>query len=207
MSNLLFVTSSLFGENSKSREVALDLLQSLKNAEPGLNVDFRDVNAVPHLSAFTLGALMTPAEQRSTEQNKVVGFADLLIGEVEAADVLVIAAPMYNFSIPSPLKAWIDHIARAGRTFRYTVAGPEGLLKGKRVFVVTSRGGVYSDGPARPMDFEEPYLRSMLGFLGLTDVTFVHAEGLAISPEVAAQGLSKARAHVAQLAPEMRVAA
>src|SRR6185369_11498027 len=105
------------------------------------------------------------------------------------------------------LKAWIDHIARAGRTFRYTASGPEGLLKGKRVFVVTGRGGIYTEGPARPMDFQEPYLRALLGFLGLTDVTFVHVEGLNISSESAALGLHKARAHVARLTQEVRAAA
>lgn len=100
---------------------------------------------------------------------------------------------MYNFSISSTLKAWIDHVAWAGRTFRYTASGPEGLLKGKKVFVATSRGGVYSEGPFSVMDFQEPYIRAVLRFIGLADVTFVHLEGLSISPEAAAQGLARAR--------------
>ena len=109
---------------------------------------------------------------------------------------------MYNFTIPSTLKAWIDHIARAGRTFRYTAAGPEGLLKGRRVFVVASRGGVYTgESPARALDFQEPYLRSMLAFLGLTDVTFIHVEGLQVSPEAAAAGIDRARQAIGGMLP------
>ncbi|HYM04716.1 MAG TPA: NAD(P)H-dependent oxidoreductase, partial [Stellaceae bacterium] len=123
-----------------------------------------------------------------------------LIAEVEVADTIVLAVPMYNFAIPSTLKAWIDHVARAGRTFRYTAAGPEGLLKGKKVFVVTGRGGIYSgDVPAKIMDFQEPYLRAVLGFLGLDDVTFIHVEGLKVSPESAAHGLDHARKHVGEV--------
>ena len=207
MGNLLLVTSSLFGENSKSRQVALDLVQRLQSSDPTLHVRTRDTGAIPHLTGATLAALMAPADQRNHEQRAAVAFADSLIEEVEAADTLVIAAPMYNFSISSTLKAWIDHLARSGRTFRYTANGPEGLLKNKRVFVVTGRGGVYSEGPARAMDFQEPYLRAMLAFLGLTDVTFIHIEGLNINPQAAALGMSTARAQVAQLAPEMRAAA
>jgi FMN-dependent NADH-azoreductase len=129
-----------------------------------------------------------------------------LIAEVEAADTIVLAAPMYNFSIPSTLKAWIDHIARAGRTFRYTAAGPQGLLKGKKAYVATARGGVYSEGPAAFLDFHAPYLRAVLGFVGIEDVRFVHLEGLKVSPEAAANGLAKARAKIESLVPR-RVAA
>ena len=123
MSNVLFVTSSLFGENSKSRGLALDLLQAWRDANPGTRVTVRDTSALAHFSADTLAALMIPADKRSPEQDNAVALADALIGEVEAADTIVIAAPMYNFTIPSTLKAWLDHIARAGRTFRYTASG------------------------------------------------------------------------------------
>jgi FMN-dependent NADH-azoreductase len=117
-----------------------------------------------------------------------------MIEELEAADTVVLAVPMYNFSIPSTLKAWIDHVARAGRTFRYTANGPEGLLKNKQVFVVTGRGGIYSgDAPTRVLDFQEPYLRGILGFLGLTNVTFIHIEGLSIGAESAERGFAQAR--------------
>jgi FMN-dependent NADH-azoreductase len=207
MSNVLFVTSSVFGENSKSRAVALDFLQAWQSTHSGTRVTTRDTSAIGHVNAQTFTASMTPADQRSPEQAAAASLADALITEVEAADVIVIAAPMYNFSISSTLKAWIDHIARAGRTFGYTANGPEGLLKGKRVFVASSRGGFYAAGPAKPMDFQEPYLRTMLGFLGLTDVTFIHAEGQNVSAEAAAEGLRKAHAAIAELVPPVRVAA
>ncbi|HWE06234.1 MAG TPA: NAD(P)H-dependent oxidoreductase, partial [Rhizomicrobium sp.] len=113
-----------------------------------------------------------------------------------------IAAPMYNFTISSTLKAWIDHITRAGRTFGYTAQGPEGLLKNKKVFVVTARGGIYSgDSAMKPYDFQEPYLRTILGFLGMTDVTFIHTEGLNISTDAAEAGVARARAAIADVIP------
>jgi FMN-dependent NADH-azoreductase len=200
MSKLLLVTSSLFGDQSKSSQLAGEFVQAWHRSHPGTTMVERALTAesIPHLSLGALGALMTPAEQRSTEQHATVAFADRLIEELEAADTIVLAVPMYNFSIPSTLKAWIDHVARAGRTFRYTAAGPEGLLKGKKVFVITGRGGVYTgDSPAKVFDFQEPYLRSVLGFLGLTDVSFVHVEGLKVSPEAAEQGVARARDAIA----------
>jgi FMN-dependent NADH-azoreductase len=200
MSKLLLVTSSLFGDQSKSSQLAGEFVQAWHRSHPGTTMVERALTAesIPHLSLGALGALMTPAEQRSSEQHATVAFADRLIEELEAADTIVLAVPMYNFSIPSTLKAWIDHVARAGRTFRYTAAGPEGLLKGKKVFVITGRGGVYTgDSPAKVFDFQEPYLRSVLGFLGLTDVSFVHVEGLKVSPEAAEQGVARARDAIA----------
>ena len=164
----------------------------------------RDLTAdsIPHLSLAAFAASMTPADTRSTAEHQAAALADALIEEVEAADVIVLAAPMYNFSIPSTLKAWIDHITRAGRTFRYGAAGAEGLLKGRKVFIITGRGGIYSDdSPAKDMDFQEPYLRAMLGFLGLDDVTFIHVEGLKISPEAAASGIERARKTIGDLLP------
>jgi FMN-dependent NADH-azoreductase len=205
MSKLLFVTSSVFGDNSKSRQIALEFIAAWRTAHPATSLATRDLNAgpMPHISLDTLGALMTPAEGRTREQQASVDFSDRLIEELEAADTIVIAAPMYNFSIPSTLKAWIDHVARAGRTFRYTAAGtPEGLLRNKRVFVVTGRGGFYAgESPARALDFQEPYLRAVLGFLGLDDVSFIHVEGLKVSPEAAANGLDRARASIGALLP------
>ena len=200
MSKTLFVTSSLFGENSKSREIALEVVKVLREADHTSDVVQRDVNSVAHLSGEELQALMTAPEARSERQAEVVRQADRLIAEVEAADTIVVAAPMYNFSISSPLKAWIDHIARAGRTFRYTASGPEGLLKGKKVIVVASRGGSYA-GAAKAMDFQEPYLRAMFGFLGLTDVTFIHVESQNISPDAAKDGMALARRKVGEMFP------
>jgi FMN-dependent NADH-azoreductase len=199
MSKILFITSSLFGEQSKSREIALEMLAVLRDADPKTEVVQRDINALSHLSGDTLQALVTPPENRSERQTEIVRLADRLIEEVEVADTIVIAAPMYNFSISSPLKAWIDHLARAGRTFRYTASGPEGLLKGKKVFVVASRGGSYS-GAAKAMDFQEPYLRAVFGFLGLTDVSFVHVESQNVSPDAAKQGVAAARRKLNALA-------
>ena len=208
MSNILLVTSSIFGANSKSRAVAHDILERLEGVDFTTHVTVRETNAIPHFSGELIGALMTPAEKRDAAQQRLAAVADTMIAEVEAADTIVIAAPMYNFTIPSTLKAWLDHIARAGRTFRYTEKGPEGLLKGKKVYVAASRGGLYANGgPAAAMDFQEPYLRAMLAFLGLTDVTFVYAEGLSISPEAATEGMRKARERVVGLLSPLPAAA
>lgn len=203
MGKLLFVTSSIFGSDSKSRQLGQAFVDKWLAQHPGTSVIERDLAAepLPHITGATMGAIFTPAEKRSPEQSEAVAFADRLIEELEAADTILLAVPMYNFSVPSTLKAWIDHVARAGRTFRYTEKGPVGLLKGKRVFIVTARGGVYSQGPAKALDFHEPYLRGILGFLGLDDVTFVHAEGLAISAEAAAESLAGAHKRIASLLP------
>jgi FMN-dependent NADH-azoreductase len=203
MSNLLLITSSLFGDRSKSAQIAKEFVEAWQHAHPGTVVTARELTpaSMPHLTFDTLGALMTPAEQRSAEQHASVAFGDQLIAELEAADTIVVAAPMYNFSISSTLKAWIDHVARAGRTFRYTASGAEGLLRGKKVFIVTGRGGLYSgDSPAKLLDFQEPYLRGVLGFLGLGDVSFIHVEGLSVSAEAAERGLARARETIAALA-------
>jgi len=204
MANLLFVSSSLFGDGSQSRLIASEFIDRWRQSHRRTTVVERELTAdsIPHLSLAVLAASMTPADTRSAADQQAAALADSLIAEVEAADVIVLAAPMYNFSIPSTLKAWIDHITRAGRTFRYGAAGAEGLLKGRKVFIITGRGGIYSDGsPAKGMDFQEPYLRAMLGFLGLDDVTFIHVEGLKISPEAAASGIERARKAIGDLLP------
>jgi FMN-dependent NADH-azoreductase len=201
---LLFVTSSLFGEASQTRQLAREFVATWRRDNPGARVVERDLTpeTMPHLTQATLGAVMTPADKRTPEQAALAGFADTLIAEVEAADTIVLAAPMYNFTIPTTLKAWLDHIARAGRTFRYTANGPVGLLTGKKVVVVTGRGGVYSgESPARALDFQEPYLRAILGFIGLTDVEFIHIEGLNISKDAAEAGRARARQAIATLLP------
>jgi FMN-dependent NADH-azoreductase len=204
-SNILFVTSSLMGENSKSREFGQELVNALRARNANARVVTRDVvpSTIPHITMETLAALATPVADRTAEQAGRVAFADQIIEEVEQADTIVIAAPMYNFSLPSTLKAWIDHIARAGRTFRYTPTGAVGLLENKKVYVALAQGG-YNSGP---MDFEEPYLRGVLGFLGITDVTFVRIEGLARGPEEAAAGIANAHRQVAALFPNQQRAA
>jgi FMN-dependent NADH-azoreductase len=206
MSSLLFVTSSLSGAASKSRELAVEFVDAWRKAHPAAPFVTRDlaVGTTPHLSPETLGALMTAPADRTADQQQRVAYADGLIEELEQASVIVLTAPMYNFSIPSTLKAWIDHVARAGRTFRYSERGPEGQLKGKKVYVFSARGGMHQ---GTPNDFVELYLRGVLAFLGLTDVTFVYAEGLAMGPEPAAKGLAAAHKAVADLAATQAIAA
>lgn len=204
MSKLLFIKSSILGRDSKSSLVAQEFVETWKQKHSDAQVVTRDLGASPisHLAFDHLGAVMTPAEKRSSEQADSVAAADALIGELEEADTIVIASPMYNFSISTNLRAWIDHVVRAGRTFRYTEEGrPEGLLKNKKVVVVTGRGGVYSEGPLSAFDFQEPYLRTILGFIGLTNITFIHVEGLRISPDAAAKGIAKARAQIGTVLP------
>lgn len=199
---LLLVTSSISGTASNSRALAMNIVTALREAHPDIRVVERDVAAdpLPHLTAEVFKANMTPPPDRSAAETALAAPADALIEELEAADAIVIAAPMVNFSIPSTLKAWIDHVARAGRTFGYTEDGPKGFLGGRKVFVAGSRGGVYSEGPAQAMDFHETYLRGVLGFLGLTDVTFIHAEGQAKGPEIAKAAMASARARASDLA-------
>ena len=202
MRNVLFVSSSLMGENSKSRQVGAEIVSRV--AGPRAKVVERHLTPdnIPHLTLETLGALGAAADQRTPAQTAAVQFADGIIEEVEAADVIVIGAPMYNFSVSSTLKAWFDHVARAGRTFKYTANGPEGLLKGKKIYVVASRGGYYTgESPARVMDFQEPYIRGFWSFLGVTDMNFVYVEGQAIGAEAAAKGVADAIAAVTKLEP------
>lgn len=209
MDTLLYVTSSLFGENSTSRRIAGEFIASWQQAHPGTQVIERDLvaDAIPHLSLDTLSSLATSEAERSPAQAAAAAYADALVDELEAADTIVLAVPMYNFSIPSTLKAWIDHVARAGRTFRYTEAGPQGLLGGKKVYIVTGRGGVYSgESAARSFDFQEPYLRAVLGFLGLDDITLIHVEGLKLGPEAAQSGLERARQTIRDIVPLTLVA-
>ncbi|QNA88828.1 FMN-dependent NADH-azoreductase [Massilia sp. Dwa41.01b] len=192
--NILHITSSLRGAESESNRVAASIVSRLTAANPDAAVVSRDLARNPHpqLDEAALGALFTPAEQRSPEQAARVALDDALIAQVQAADVVVIGAPMYNFGIPVQLKSWFDAIARAGVTFRYTESGPEGLLKGKQVFVATSRGGIY---PA-DADPQVPFVRMLLNFLGMTDHTFVYSAGQAMGPDAAAKGRAEADAAI-----------
>nr|WP_308634236.1 NAD(P)H-dependent oxidoreductase [Massilia sp. YIM B02769] len=189
------ITSSLRGEQSESNRVANSIVSKLVAANPAATVVTRDLARQPHpqLDEQALGALFTPAEQRTAEQSARVALDDALIAQVQAADVVIIGAPMYNFGIPVQLKSWFDAIARAGVTFRYTENGPEGLLKGKKVFIATARGGVY---PA-DADPQVPFVRMLLNFLGMSDQTFVYSAGQAMGPEAAAKGQAEADATVA----------
>jgi len=187
--NLLHVDSSILGDASASRELTRAIVARLKAAEPSLRVTYRDLAAdpLPHYSAESL-----------TGQTPAVAARDAAaLDEFLAADVIVIGAPLYNFSLPSQLKAWIDRISIKGRTFRYGPQGPEGLAGGRRVIVALSRGGVYEAGAGT--EFGESYLKFLFGFLGITDLTFVRAEGLNISPEHRTRSLAGAHTSVAAL--------
>lgn len=187
MSTILHINSSIRNAGSISRQLSSEFVEKLKAANAGTIVISRDLatSPVPHLEETMMGAFFTPENQRTAEQAKTVGLSDKLVAELFSADTVVIGAPMYNFSVSSTLKSWIDHIARVGVTFRYTDKGPEGMVTGKKVYIFTSRGGVYSTGPAKAMDFHETYLRAVLGFIGLTDIHFIHSEGLAMGDEAA----------------------
>ena len=190
------------GERSFSRKLGAKVLSELQVKFPGSILKTRDLAAqpLPHLSARTLGAFFTPPEQRTPELVAAAAESDAAIAELKAADIVVIGAPMWNFGIPSSLKAWIDHVARAGHTFKYGANGPEGMLDpAKKVIIVSSRGGVYSAGPMAAMDFQEDYLRSVLGFLGLRDISFVRTEGVALGEDAAKSAVQAAESHVAEV--------
>ncbi|MBO3277193.1 FMN-dependent NADH-azoreductase [Pseudomonas schmalbachii] len=199
MSRVLVIESSARKEGSVSRQLTRDFIAQWQAAHPADEITVRDlaVEQVPHLDADLLGGWMKPADQHSDSEAAALQRSNLLTEELLAADVLVLAAPMYNFGIPSTLKSWLDHVLRAGVTFKYTENGPQGLLSGKRAFVLTSRGGIYAGGP---LDHQEPYLRQAMAFIGIHDVTFIHAEGLNMGAEYAEKGMSKARAQLAAVA-------
>ena len=177
--NILQINSSARREASHSTRLATRIVERLRDADPEATLAVRDLNRAPHpvLDEAALGALFTPASQRTPDQAARVALDDALIDEIQAADVVVLGVPMYNFGVPAPLKNWIDAISRAGVTFRYTEKGPEGLLKGKKVYVALTRGGNYRNTPA---DTQVPYLKTVFNFLGLADVHFVYAEGLSL---------------------------
>ncbi len=193
--------SSALGPASVSNQITGELIDALRQNEPGVEVVTRDVGAhpLPHLAPERMAALS--GNTQTPETAETARYLDAVLAEVEAAEVIVIGSPMYNFGITSTLKVWFDHLLRAGKTFRYTANGPEGLLTGKRAIVVEARGGVYTSGPAAPSDHQEPHLRSLLGFVGITDQIFVRAEGLAISPESRAASVEAALDEVRQIAP------
>jgi FMN-dependent NADH-azoreductase len=200
MKTVLVINSSAAREGSVSRTLVEETVERLIEANPFVKVLRRDVgqNPVPHLSVDTLngvrGTPATPAEQDARK------LSDELIAELRAADTIVIGAPMYNFGVTTGLRGWFDYVLRAGETFSYSAAGPKGLLEGKRVIVIESRGGLYSEGPATAYDFQEPYLRHLLGFIGLTDVTFVRAEKIGYGPESRDVSLKQAKLHIAEVA-------
>ena len=193
--NILQINASPRREAANSTQVANAIVERLKGANPGAKHTVRDLGVTPHpvLDEAALGALFTPADQRSPEQAARVALDDALIAEIQAHDTIVLGVPMYNFGNPVQLKAWIDAISRAGVTFRYTESGPQGLLQGKKVYVALARGGLYRDSGN---DHQAAHLKMVLGFLGMTDVSFIYAEGLAMGPEATAKGLAQARSEI-----------
>jgi FMN-dependent NADH-azoreductase len=205
MSTLLQINTSLFSAGGQSTQLANSFVEQWRDSHADAQVVVRDLaaNPVPHLNAGRVTAFLTPAEQRSAEQQEIVAFSDALIDEIKRADVVVIGLPLYNFGIPSGLQAYFDHLARAGVTFKYTATGPEGFLQGKRVLIFATRGGKYA-GTAR--DSATTHVRSFLSLLGMTDVEFVYAEGLNMGADIREQGLNAAREQGTQLAQSLAAA-
>ena len=198
MKTILQLNSSIFSDGGQSSTLANELVAQLRDA--GAEVIRRDLarDPVPHLDAERFAAFISPPEKRTSEQERLVAYSDQLIAELRRADTIVLGLPMYNFGLPSTLKAYFDQIARAGVTFRYTEKGAVGLLAGKKAYVVAARGGYYA---GKPGDTQTAYVRDFLAFLGITDVEFVYAEGLAIGEASKAKALSHARAQIERLAP------
>jgi FMN-dependent NADH-azoreductase len=199
MNNILAVDSSVSGESSVSRQLVDETLAQLLRANPAATVTRRDLGQrpVPHLTTETVaGVRDTPT---SASEHGARSLSDELIAELRSADVLAIGTPMYNFGVPTALRAWFDHIIRAGETFSYSDAGPQGLIVGVRAIVLESRGGFYSEGPAQATDFQEPYLRHLLGFIGITEVSFVRAERIGFGPEARRAAIEGAVAQIAEV--------
>ena len=200
MTTLLQINASLNNGKGQSSQLANQFVAAFQRNRPGTKLLKRDVAAadqVPHLDGERFGAFITKPEERTVDQRAVVAYSDNLIDEIKQADVIVLGLPMYNFGVPSQLKAYFDHIARVGITFKYTDKGPVGLLSGKKAYVFAARGGLYA---GTPMDTQTSYVRDFLRFLGIADVEFVYAEGLNISPQSKEAGLAKAVAEIARLA-------
>jgi FMN-dependent NADH-azoreductase len=206
MKTLLQIKSSLFSDGGQSSRLAERFVGAWRESNPDGQVIVRDLalEPVPHLDAARFGAFLAKPGERSPEQQAVIEHSDTLIDELKRADVIVLGLPMYNFGLPSTLKAYFDHVARAGATFRYTEKGAVGLLTGKKVYVFTARGGLYA-GTSR--DTQTPYVRDFLAFLGMHDIEFIHAEGLAISEVSKQQGIACAHAEMDRLvAPQLAAA-
>jgi len=201
---ILQIKSSVFNGNGQSSRLADEFVARLHEQDLEAELIKRDLVAdpVPHLDGARAGAFFAKPEERGPEQRAVIAYSDALIDELRGADVLVLGLPMYNFGVPSQLKAWFDHIARAGETFKYTEKGSVGLLTGKKAYVFATRGGVYGDNYAQTQ-----FVRQFLGFIGIANVEFVYAEGLAISPESRNNSLAAAQARSRRLAAQTRLAA
>jgi len=199
MKTILQLNTSIFGDNGQSTRLAGEFVTRLRDKHAGTRLIRRDLAAdpVPHLTEQTFKAALISPYKRTPEQARVAATADTLIAELAAADVLVIGVPMYNFGVSSTLKAWFDHVARAGTTFRYTDKGPEGLMKNKKAYLFMTRGGQYAGTPA---DLQTPYLRQFLAFIGIEDVEFIFVEGLAMGADSGRKALASANSSIQALA-------
>ena len=198
MTKKILVVDSSPRTASLSRKFTNDIAGKLAEQHNDAKITHRDLAAkpLPHLTDDVITAFYTRPEKRDDNLRNAIALSDAAIAELQAADVIVIGAPMWNFNIPSALKAWIDHVVRSGVTFAYGAKGPEGLVKGKKAIVVVTSGGVYSTGPAQGMDFQATYLRSVLGFIGITDVSFVRAEGVSMGDAAYTQAIASAEAQM-----------
>jgi FMN-dependent NADH-azoreductase len=203
---LLHIDSSILSANSVSRQLTAQIVAKWRASHPGTTVEYLDLatGAPSHLSADSLGFRAAPnAEGLSDVQKRENAISEALVSQFLAADVVVVGAPLYNFSIPSQLKAWIDRVAQVGRTFKYTENGPQGLARGKTVIVASARGGVYSTSEGgRAMEHQESYLQTVFGFFGITDVRFVRAEGLAMGDAPKAKAIAAAETDIKALTTE-----
>ncbi|MFA5941442.1 MAG: NAD(P)H-dependent oxidoreductase [Sinimarinibacterium sp.] len=199
MSTLLQINTSLFAENGQSSKLAQEFVQSWQARQADGRVVVRDLAKapLPHLDAERFGAFQAQPEARTPEQQAIVAESDALIDEIRNADVIVLGLPLYNFGVPSQLKAWIDHVARAGVSFRYTANGPEGLLGGRKLVVFAARGGRYQGTPA---DTQTGYVRTFFNFIGVDDIEFVYAEGLNMGNDARRHALDAANAQIERLA-------
>jgi len=206
--NILHITSSSRGSASYSNRVADQVIAELASRNPGATIVTRNVAAdpLPHIDDDFVAATRSPQGPQTERQRALLAKSDALVDELFAADIVVIAAPMINFTIPSSLKAWIDYVARPGRTFSYSEAGPKGLVTGKQVIIVGARGGVYADA-MKPLDFQLPYLKSALGFLGMTDVHALEVDGTAYGPEIADKAVEAAAAKMKTRCDQVAAAA
>jgi FMN-dependent NADH-azoreductase len=202
MSSILLVTSSPRGEESLSNQVASEFVDKLKTQKPDATVTHRDLgkNPIAHLDTETTAAIKKQPADRTAAETAAATESDELTAELLAADTVVLATGLINFNIYSTLKSWIDNVVRAGLTFRYTAEGPEGLATGKKVYVVLSSAGIYSEGPAMSMNHAVPYMKTILAFMGMTDVEFILVEGTAFGPEAVEKAIATAQERSQQLA-------
>lgn len=208
MSNILFVTSSPRGNASYSNQIANQVIEKLREADPAAHLIVRDLtqNPLPHIDDDFVTATRGPNGPQNDKQRELLATSNALVDELFAADTVVIAAPMINFSVASTLKSWIDYVARAGRTFKYSEKGPEGLVTGKRVIIVSASGGIYSEGAAVGFDSQIPWLKNVLAFLGMTDIEVIRVEGTAFGPEAAEKAVQVAAARARDVASALLAA-